>query len=99
MVFRKISKLLDCYLLANDTNIYYESDDLEKLYNTINKEFGKLQLWLNVNRLSLNINKTNCYFSPPPPPPFNQPLKHQITIQIKKIAIKSKDPYKNILEL
>ena len=30
-----------------------------QLEKTINKELNKLYLWLNVNRLSLNINKTN----------------------------------------
>ena len=46
-----ISKILDFYLFADDTNIYYEGDNLEKLGKKVNKELGKLQLWLNVNRL------------------------------------------------
>ena len=54
-----ISKVLDFYLFADDSNIYYESDNLDKLERKVNKELGKLQLWLNVNRLSLNLNKTN----------------------------------------
>ena len=54
-----LPKVLDFYLFAGDTNIYYESDNLDKLERKVNKELGKLQLWLNVNRLSLNLNKTN----------------------------------------
>ena len=54
-----ISKALDFYLFADDTNIYYESNNLDKLERKVNKELGKLHLWLNVNRLSLNLNKTN----------------------------------------
>ena len=71
-----ISKSLNFYLFADDTNIYYESDSLVKLESKINKELSKLQLWLNVNRLSLNISKTNVIFHP-----FNKPLKDQITIK------------------
>ena len=54
-----ISKILNFYLFADDTNIYYESNSLQELEITINKELRKLYLWLNVNRLSLNIDKTN----------------------------------------
>ena len=52
-----ISKILNFYLFADDTNIYYESSSLKDLEKIINKELGKLYLWLNVNRLSLD--KTN----------------------------------------
>ena len=44
---RNISKVLDFYLFADDTNIYYESDNLDKLERKVNKE------------LSLYLNKTN----------------------------------------
>ena len=53
-----ISKVLNFYLFADDTNIYYESNSLNELEKTVNKELSKLYLWLNVNRLSLNIDKT-----------------------------------------
>ena len=69
---QNISKLLDFYLFADGTNIYYESDNLDKLERKVNKELGKLQLWLNVNRLSPNLSKTNYVIFHP----FNKPLKH-----------------------
>ena len=51
-----ISKVLNFYLFANDTNIYYESSSLQELEKTINKELYKLyHLWLNANRLSRSI--------------------------------------------
>ena len=81
-----ISKSLNFYLFANDTNIYYESDSLLKLESKINKELSKLQLWLNVNRLSLNISKTNYVIFHP----FKKPLKDQIIIKINKIALSQK---------
>ena len=54
-----ISKVLSFYLFADDTNIYYEAETPEKLESVLNKELKELYTWLIVNRLSLNINKTN----------------------------------------
>ena len=82
-----ISNVLDFYLFADDTNIYYESDSLQELEKTINKELQKLYLWLNVNRLSLNIDKTNYIIFHP----YNKPMKEHITIKINKKAIKEKE--------
>ena len=47
------------FLFADDTNIYYESDNLQELEKTVNGELKKLCLWLNINRLALNVGKTN----------------------------------------
>ena len=33
---RSISKKLDCFLFADDTNIYYESDNLQNLERIVN---------------------------------------------------------------
>ena len=79
-----ISKALNFYLFADDTNMYYESKSLIDMEKTINKELSKLYLWLNVNRLSLNLDKTHFIIFHP----YNKPLKKQITIKINKKAIK-----------
>ena len=71
-----ISKILNFYLFADDTNIYYESNSLNELEKTVNKELSKLYLWLNVNRLSVNIDKTNFIIFHS----FNKPSKKQVTI-------------------
>ena len=47
------------YLFADDTNIYLESDDLIKLEKTMNKELLKPRDQLCINRLSLNITRTD----------------------------------------
>ena len=78
-----ISEVLDFYLFADDTNIYYESNSLQDLEKKINKELGKLQLWLNVNRLALNISKTNYVTFHP----FNKHLNQNITLKIRKKSI------------
>ena len=53
------SKLLSFFLFADDTNIYFEADDLTSLTNTINRELSKVKSWLDCNKLALNIDKTN----------------------------------------
>ena len=85
-----ISSLLDFYLFADDTNLYYEDVFLISLEQKINKELKKLNLWLNVNRLSLNIAKTNFVIFHP----YNKPLKGRVTIVIKKKAIAEKSAIK-----
>ena len=82
-----ISKVLNFYLFADDTNIYYESSSLLELEKTINKELNKLYLWLDVNRLSLTIDKTNYIIFHP----YNKPMKQHITIKSNKKAIKEKE--------
>ena len=66
-----ISEILNFYLFADYTNIYYDSNSLHDIKRTINKELQKLYLWLNVNRLLLNIDKTNFLIFHP----YNKPLK------------------------
>ena len=85
-----ISNKLKFFLFADDTNIYFESDNLFKLEMVINTELKKLNLWLNINRLSLNISKTNFLTFHP----YNKPLKHHITLKINKKAIIEKNHIK-----
>ena len=53
------SKKLNCYLFADDTNIYYHYIDLSNLTKIVNKELRFVKKWLDANKLSLNIAKTN----------------------------------------
>ena len=64
-------------------NIYYVHDNLKKPERIINKELEWLNHWLNVNRLSLNISKTNFVIFHP----FNKPMKNYITLKINKMVI------------
>ena len=82
-----MSKILNFYLYADDTNIYYESSSLDKLERTVKRELNKLYLWLNVNWLSLNIDKTNFIVFHP----YNKPIKKSITIKINNKAIIEKE--------
>ena len=54
-----ISKILEFYLFADDTSIYFESDNLLTLQKIVNRELRKVKKWLEANWLALNIGKTN----------------------------------------
>ena len=53
------SQFLSFYLFAADTNIYCDSDNLQLLTKIVNSELKKVKLWLDSNKLALNIEKTN----------------------------------------
>ena len=54
-----VSNLLKFILFADDTNIFRSGSDLNVLCREISKELDKLNVWFNVNKLSLNVAKTN----------------------------------------
>ena len=81
-----ISKKLSFFLFADDTNLYYESDDLLELEKTMNNELKQLSLWLNVNRLALNIGKTNFVIFRG----YRKPSNHNVTLLMNKKAIEQK---------
>ena len=81
-----ISMKLKFFLFADDTNIFYQCPNLEDLQRVLNRELKKLSLWLNANRLALNISKTNFVIFAAK----NKPLKN-ITLLINKKAIQQKD--------
>ena len=45
-------------MFADDTNISYAASTLSELENVINSELKNLKYWLEANKLSLNIAKT-----------------------------------------
>ena len=53
------SPKLAFYLFVDDTNIYYKAENLAKLESVVNKELKKVKLWLDDDKLSLNIEKAN----------------------------------------
>ena len=85
-----ISDKLSFFLFADDTNIYYESADLVELEKTVNKELKLLSLWLNLNRLALNISKTNFVIFRSP----KRPLKRNVILIMNRKAIEQKDHVK-----
>ena len=60
-----VSKILKFYLFADDTSIYYDSENLITLQKTVNRELRKVRKWLEENRLSLNSKNQLCHISLP----------------------------------
>ena len=54
-----VSNLFMPILFADDTNLFCTNDKLDILVNEINVELVKFLTWVRVNKLSLNIEKTN----------------------------------------
>ena len=59
MTYQQFVKTLKFYHFADDTNIYFESDSLDLLEKTMNKELRKVDKWLTTNRLALNVDKSH----------------------------------------
>ena len=57
--FPNVSKHLKFYFFADDTNLYYYSETLDDVIKKVNKGLKHVKRWLDANKLSLNINKTN----------------------------------------
>jgi hypothetical protein len=46
-------------IFADDTSIFYSHNDPDELARVINEELEYIDLWMKVNKLSVNTNKTN----------------------------------------
>ena len=55
----KCSSSLDFILFANDTNIICSNDDPDTLETVLNKDLHIISNWFKLNKLSLNVTKTN----------------------------------------
>ena len=55
-----VSQKLNFYLFADDTNIYFDAENLKKIEKkTVNTELKKVNRWLILNKLALNVEKSN----------------------------------------
>ena len=54
-----VSKKLKFFLFADDTDIYFDAEKLEKIEKTVNAELKKVNRWLLLNKLALNVEKSN----------------------------------------
>ena len=85
-----ISSKLSFFLSVDDTNIYYESTNLAEIENTVNAELKKLSQWLNLNRLALNVGKTNFVIFRS----SKKPLYHNVVLIMNRKALEQKDHVK-----
>ena len=54
--------MLSFLMYADDTTIYFNLEDfsIHSRHIEINRELDKVNTWLKVNKLSLNVEKTKC---------------------------------------
>ena len=66
---------LDLHLFADDSNLFFGHKSLVCLEKIINTELAHVETWLNTNKLSLNISKSNFVIFHPPQKKVNDPIK------------------------
>ena len=49
-------------MFADDCTLSFRNNNLDNLINDCNEELMKFKLWSDANRLTINIEKTNCLF-------------------------------------
>ena len=54
-----VAEVMNVVLFADDTNIFCSESSPASLQLKVNHELSKLLVWFSVNRLSLNLAKTN----------------------------------------
>ena len=46
-------------IFADDTNAFYSGDNVINVAKIVSSELNKLKVWFDINKLSLNVSKTN----------------------------------------
>ena len=62
IVHKRFATLLRklCFkIFADDTNVFASARDLKSLERLMNSELAKIKKWCDINKLSINIAKTN----------------------------------------
>ena len=77
-----VSNILKFVLFADDTNIFCSGKDINQLSKLLCIELDKLNIWFAVNKLSLNVSKTNfmIFF-------INYTIRENINIRINNCVI------------
>ena len=59
MIYFLLVQIVFCLLFADDTNLFFTDKDLETLIYRTNTTLNLVTKWFHVNKLSLNVDKTN----------------------------------------
>ena len=54
-----VSEVLKFILFADDTNLFMSGKDIQLISAVLNRELVELNTWFKVDKLSLNVKKTN----------------------------------------
>ena len=79
------SQILNFHLFADDTSLFYSHKNLDTLETVLNIELSKVLTWLQANKLTLNVDKSNFILFRPP----QKQLKN-ITLKINNSKIEEK---------
>jgi hypothetical protein len=79
-----VSNLAIPIMFADDTNLFLSDHNLTNLVKTANDELAKISFWFKLNKLSLNIKKTNFILFRS----SNNPLQTELDINIDDNKIK-----------
>ena len=56
---KRSCNLFECIQYADDTTLFLRDDDLKTLYQIVNRQLKRVDYWLKLNKLSLNVEKTH----------------------------------------
>ena len=71
----------NCLLFADDTTLYFSHQKLSYLKWSIEDDLKRVMDWFKANKLTLNVNKTECVL-------FNyKPIKQDFSIDIEDTII------------
>ena len=57
MIFLKHPSCFFTIFLADDTSVFLEGKEYTKLVEILNEELNKITVWLNANKLMINVKK------------------------------------------
>ena len=81
----QVSDILKLIIFADDTNAFCSGDNVIEVAKIVSSELNKLKVWFDINKLSLNVSKTNyMLFS-------NSKLPQKLDISIKNHCIDKVD--------
>ena len=86
----KCSEILSFILFADDTNVFYSDTSVKSLNQVLNNELIKVTEWLQANKLTLNIKKTQVILFKAK----NKKIKEPLTFRINGEEIKQESSTK-----
>ena len=84
--FSHCSKILDIHLFADDSNLFLSDKNLINRERVINCELVKVKDWLNANKLTLNVSKSNFVIFHS----HKKKVNHNLNISINDVALEQK---------
>ena len=55
-----VCKFIMPIFFADDSNLFQDGESLNEIENILNEELNEIMKWLKVNKLTLNVDKTQC---------------------------------------